>query len=367
MHLFSELTSDKTKGLIDQLGRPGLNHDLGKVFIETMAVSLEKAREGLPADRQKQYGDWFRDWEARLQWARGEADGASVLFLGKEAFNPLTLASASKEEAWDSLRKMLERWAWEQRMIGQEILTGILKTPESLPEPLSLHLSANLSAYVQQAVPLVLRRKENGEGWIAWQQRFIESTYFEVRATRADLARRIEGLAREKGAIPALIEKLDTEIREQFARQKDEMNARFDSLEDAMFALRGAIAAGSLAPAADDRTAENPAPYLRKLWDLTQTINLEYFQPPDGKARPFFIERLYTKLTTVIAEEPAGRLQALEKAGRAGDTPLHEAIKSHRLLVLVGDPGSGKTTFLKRIAFELCRPIPHRCTIVHTC
>jgi formylglycine-generating enzyme required for sulfatase activity len=363
MHVFGELSGERVKNLIERLGAPGTNHDLEKVFIEAMAVALEKAREGLTPAQQKQYRDWFRNWEGRFRWALKEEGGASVLFLGREAFNPVAFASVSANEAWATLHTTLERWAWEQRKIGQGMLTGILEKPEALPGPLGDHLAARLPEYVQQAIPIVLRTKENSAGWIAWQQRFLEGTYFEIRGVRDDLARLIEGLAREQGGIPALLEELDAEIRAQFAQQTEAMNARFDALEDSMLALRAWIASpdGALQGGGP---AANPAPYLRAVWDLTQTINLEHFQPADGVARQFFIERLYTKLTTVIADEPparepadrltAAKLHAFERAERAGDTPLHEALKKHRLLVLVGDPGSGKTTFLKRIAFELC-------------
>ena len=99
---------------------------------------------------------------------------------------------------------------------------------------------------------------------------------------------------------------------------------------------------------------DNPESYLKWLWGKTQLIDLEHFKPPDSDARQFFIDRLYTKLTTVIVGDRQDRLPGLEKHAKAGDRYLHEALKDHRLLVLVGDPGAGKTTFLRRIAFELC-------------
>ena len=347
--VFGELTSDKVQKLLDKLGAPGSNQGLEEVFVAAASVALQKAQQGLRPKQQEQYQDWFRNWEGRLQWARGDATRASALFLGKEAFNPVALTSASADEAWTALRSTLERWAFEHCMTGRDLVTGILQEPEALPEPLSKYLEANLSGYVQQAIPVVLRLKENREGWIAWQQRFLESTYSEVRGVRKDLARLIQDLA-YLGGIPSLLETILSRID----RQDRQFNARLDRLEE-MSALRTLIASVRGEPhQVGDGSRADPAEYLRTLWSRTQSIDLKHFQPPDGTARQFFIERLYTKLTTVTAEQGPARLAEFEKAGRAGDIPLHGALKSHRLLVLVGDPGSGKTTFLKRIAFELC-------------
>ncbi|SPF32215.1 exported hypothetical protein [Candidatus Sulfopaludibacter sp. SbA4] len=347
-HVCGHLTGDKAQNLIERLGQPSSNHDLEKVFIESMRVALEKAREDLTPKQEEEYGDWFGYWEGRFQWARNSATSTSDLFRGTEAFNPVALASASGDEAWKALRATLERWAWEHQMHSKGMLTGILGKPALLPDPLNDHLARSLPDYLQQAVPLVLRTKENGAGWIAWQQRFLEDTYFEVRDVRRDLAKLIQDLANQNG-IPDLLQRLHREILDEFVHQTQEIKRRIDLLEDNL-ELRQLLAfqRGEPQPKAD------PANYLRTLWGRTQLIDLAHFQPPDATARQFFIERLYTKLTTVILEERQDRLAEFEKAGRAGDLPLHEALKRHRLLVLVGDPGSGKTTFLRRIAFELC-------------
>ena len=51
---------------------------------------------------------------------------------------------------------------------------------------------------------------------------------------------------------------------------------------------------------------------------------------------------------------------------RATSVRLQEALLAHRKLLVVGDPGSGKSTFLKRVAFQLCNeysaggPLPVR-------
>jgi formylglycine-generating enzyme required for sulfatase activity len=77
-----------------------------------------------------------------------------------------------------------------------------------------------------------------------------------------------------------------------------------------------------------------------------------------GKAHRFPIDDLYIPLKTVLADEPQ-----TSQRGRKGKTELrveerkpielHGALK-HRKLVILGDPGAGKTTFLRRIACGLC-------------
>jgi formylglycine-generating enzyme required for sulfatase activity len=347
-HVFSHLTGDKAQNLIEKLGETGSNHDLEKVFIEALKVALEKARDDWKPGKEKEYRDWFANWEGRFQWARQDATATADLFRGKEAFDPTALASASDDESWEAFSATLARWAWEHQMHSKPVLTGILSEPQPLPAPLDSYLKQTLPGHIQQAVPLVLRAKENSDGWIAWQQRFLEGTYFEVRGMQKNLAKLIEDLANQNG-LPALLQRLHREILDEFVHQTLEIRKRIDLLEDNL-AFRQLLASDQGEP----QPQTDPAGYLRTLWGKTQLIDLAHFQPPDATARQFFIDRLYTKLTTVIVEERQDRLAEFEKAGRAGDLPLHEALKRHRLLVLVGDPGSGKTTFLRRIAFELC-------------
>ena len=93
-----------------------------------------------------------------------------------------------------------------------------------------------------------------------------------------------------------------------------------------------------VAPAA----SADPTKYLDYLREQTGWIDIRGLQVGTGKAYRFPIEDLYTSLIT---------------AGSAGREPigLEDAMSAHRL-VIVGGPGSGKTTFLRRVAFALCNP-----------
>ena len=81
----------------------------------------------------------------------------------------------------------------------------------------------------------------------------------------------------------------------------------------------------------------DPTVYLRQLREQTAWIDIRGLQVGAGKAYRFPIEELYIPLTT----QSETRLE------------LEDAL-SHRRLVIVGDPGSGKTTFLRHVAHIWC-------------
>jgi formylglycine-generating enzyme required for sulfatase activity len=122
-------------------------------------------------------------------------------------------------------------------------------------------------------------------------------------------------------------------------------------------------------------TLVDPRKYLDTLAARTAYIDIRGLQVGSGKAHRFPIDDLYITLTTATAEGRAPR-ERPRYAGRSrtdtgGDTAktgdvdgvgregprrvaLHEALH-HERLVIVGDPGSGKTTFLHRVAHALCQ------------
>jgi formylglycine-generating enzyme required for sulfatase activity len=111
----------------------------------------------------------------------------------------------------------------------------------------------------------------------------------------------------------------------------------------------------------------DPKAYLEWLREESAWIDIRGLQVGTGKAHRFPIEDLYIPLTTAHGEaepESGGKRKASGRKSkspaaevgtvRLSAVPLEEALR-HRRLVIIGDPGSGKTTFLRRIAFELCR------------
>jgi hypothetical protein len=100
--------------------------------------------------------------------------------------------------------------------------------------------------------------------------------------------------------------------------------------------------------------------YLRLLSQRTSHIDIRGLMVGSGKAPSFPIDELYIPLTTTL-HQATDKRERKTKDGTgelhlrgSARTELHEALKDRRL-VIVGDPGSGKTTFLRRIAHLLCQ------------
>ena len=117
------------------------------------------------------------------------------------------------------------------------------------------------------------------------------------------------------------------------------------------------------------RRKDDPRKYFNWLREETAYIDVRGLVVGSGKAHNFPIEDLFIPLTTVMAGEKTepksarkgsrkGRKKSGDlsqhglEAGQREPVELHQALRNDRL-VIVGDPGSGKTTFLRRIGFAL--------------
>lgn len=99
----------------------------------------------------------------------------------------------------------------------------------------------------------------------------------------------------------------------------------------------------------------DPTEYLRKLLLATEFIDIQGLIVGSQKVHRFRIDELYITLTTrALDKTSAIKGEEREHRPERGSAPLSEAL-DRRPLVVVGDPGSGKTTFLRRTAFALCR------------
>ena len=96
------------------------------------------------------------------------------------------------------------------------------------------------------------------------------------------------------------------------------------------------------------RGTPDPAKYLAWLRDQTQFIDLHQLKVGPGQVPPRAIDLLYIKLMTTAPAATGGM-------ERPEPVSLEEALEN-RALVIEGKPGAGKTTFLRWLAWMLCRP-----------
>ncbi len=93
-----------------------------------------------------------------------------------------------------------------------------------------------------------------------------------------------------------------------------------------------------------------PDKYLEQLREQTGWIDIRGLQVGNQKAHRFPIRELYVPLTTAGGAERGDAEKMLREEKQHIDL---DAALRHKRLVIVGDPGVGKSTFLNRIAYEL--------------
>jgi formylglycine-generating enzyme required for sulfatase activity len=98
------------------------------------------------------------------------------------------------------------------------------------------------------------------------------------------------------------------------------------------------------------RGQANPAKYLAWLRDKTASIELNQLHVAPHETPPPAIDVLFIRLKTAAPSKDAGA------PGRSEPVDLQEALRNNRRLVIEGKAGCGKTTFVRWLAWMLCRP-----------
>jgi formylglycine-generating enzyme required for sulfatase activity len=109
-------------------------------------------------------------------------------------------------------------------------------------------------------------------------------------------------------------------------------------------------------PATVASAPQDPDTYLAALEDRTRQIRIIGLSTKRAEPYVFGIDEIYIPLTTPTGQEISRRAKpkADPEAGKEPRIALEQTLRQRRAVV-IGDPGSGKSTFLRRAAFELCR------------
>jgi len=98
--------------------------------------------------------------------------------------------------------------------------------------------------------------------------------------------------------------------------------------------------------------------YLKYLRDDTMYIDIRGMVSGEGKVHQFRIDQLYIPLKTTgagfLEDQADKRRKGHPEEMMPRDVDLPEALKQPRLIIK-GDPGAGKTTFLRLLTFTLCQ------------
>jgi len=244
-------------------------------------------------------------------------DDASYPFQSDDAIDPAK--ATDNPNVWSDVRRILARWA----------------EPHQISPALDAFLSARLPQEIQTALQHLVRAEPHQGAWIAWQESFFTATYQQAQKSDKKLEAILSEIAAQNHALRQLTGKID-----DIGRDVKAIVSTVDEIREVL-----------------PRRRPPPKPvdvthYLTSLWNSTRRIEIKNLRTSDNSANLFDIDELYTPLTTVLPHKPSDGNHLPERMEHA-EVPLQQALE-HRHLVLVGDPGAGKTTFLNRIAFEAC-------------
>ncbi len=161
---------------------------------------------------------------------------------------------------------------------------------------------------------------------------------------RLNVERKKKGILEEVERNEANLGKFKKRLGERFCKEFSDVPSLREAVMQSLALWKERHPQVEVPPAPGD-----PEAYLASLQAETAQIRIMKLKSKRAEPYAFDIDEIYIPLTTPAPFDERGPLQRRR-------TVLEHAV-TQRKVVVIGDPGSGKSTFLKRVTVELCRNI----------
>jgi NACHT domain/HEAT repeats len=336
-HVLAHLTGGQAEAVIAGLERSA-NHDLefsvaGAYREALKTLRGEKASKVLsPEDL-----DLIDYWIALLDENATTAEDASWLFSGEDLIDPARISG--DPDVWGDVRRVLSRWA----------------EPRIISPALDVYLADRVPMELQNALEHLVREGLYSRGWIAWQESFFKATYREALHSNGMLAAVMEQIARQSDGLETLsntLEEMGRNVKRLLERSHDRGSSISEHLASYAASIRTSYQFLRLGSLDADWTDYERRIRLQTVY-IPQLVRQAL--PSRALTRDYLNE--LRKLGPISEQQQSGfekRVRAQLLFSEIGTRRLMDVVDDppNSRLVILGDPGLGKTTLLKRLVLR---------------
>ncbi len=176
-----------------------------------------------------------------------------------------------------------------------------------------------------------------------------------------ELRRRLEELEKEKAALLEQLRRANTGGGAAVAGDVDTGGGDFVGRDQHKQTVTGGVGVQinnqgtvNIAPdplQVEEQRAEGALQeYLEAVWKRCQTLPLAALGGEEGRSAEVQLDQVYINLDTTDKEKIAGEKDDRTGREKERSVPVWEMAARHKRLVILGDPGSGKSTFVYHLA-----------------